>query len=254
MDELFRIETDRLLLVWSAPHRAEISPSRPRLREQTDYLLFLRSSTAEPVAIEHRDPVLLRDLTRSDGGRVIHGRINFGSQVGRSIFTLYVGGGAKLEFEVEVFPTKLDYAEDYAQLTAETQEILTGLVLEYLRSTFQLGHAAPVRSESSSVEWLTLLRHASVELERGLRQVARQPQRALLREPQDARAEQVQRTDAALRRAVLRGRGWGSAMPLAGGAVVRERLQEQRARPTLDTPEHRWLAAQLARIRRRLAT
>lgn len=261
MDELFRIETDRLLLVWSASRgaaHASLPINSPpgasvaaRLFEQTDYLLFLRSSTAEPIAIEHRDPVLLRDLTRSDGGRVVHGRVNFGSQVGRSAFTLSVGE-TTLDFEVEIFPTKLDYAEDYARLTAETQEILTGLVLEYLRSTFQLGRTAPSRGESG-VEWLTLLRHASLELERGLQQVARQPQRTLLREPQAARAERVQRTDADLRRAVLRGRGWGGATPLAGGATVRERLEERRARPTLDTPEHRWLAAQLARIRRRLA-
>jgi hypothetical protein len=33
---------------------------------------------------------------------------------------------------------------------------------------------------------------------------------------------------------------------------VRERLHERRARPTLDTPEHRWLAARLDDVRRRL--
>ncbi|HEX2190234.1 MAG TPA: DUF2357 domain-containing protein, partial [Longimicrobiaceae bacterium] len=39
----------------------------------------------------------------------------------------------------------------------------------------------------------------------------------------------------------------GDAPPL------RERLPEGRARPTLDTPEHRWLAARLVEVRRRLA-
>jgi predicted component of viral defense system (DUF524 family) len=34
---------------------------------------------------------------------------------------------------------------------------------------------------------------------------------------------------------------------------VREQLPEHRARPTLDTPEHRWLASQLGQILRRLA-
>lgn len=261
MSELFRIETDRLLLVWSGVTGTEqarrllatvngLSPFA--LSEQTDYLLFLRSASEAPVALEHRDPVLLRGLTCSDGGRVIHGRINFGSQVGRSRFTLCAAGEPVQEFEVEVFPSKLDYAEDYTRLVAETQAILTGLVLEYLRSTFQLGQAARV-TETTQLEWLILLRHAADELERALAEVARRPQRGLTREPQPARVERIRRADAALRRGVLRGVGRGRSVMLDEGVAVRERLEERRARPTLDTPEHRWLAVQLARLRRRLA-
>ncbi|HEX7242746.1 MAG TPA: DUF2357 domain-containing protein [Longimicrobiaceae bacterium] len=283
MSDLFRIETDRVLLAWAAVRDAEPAvlapdpppPGRlavrarrpgagepgtwraggeeaPRLFEETAYSLYLRGKEGSTVALEHRDPALLRGLRASEEGRVVHGRVGFGGQVGRSEFTVLVDGEPELDFEVEVFPTKLDYAEDYARLRAETGEILTGLVLEYLRATFHLGvdrHApGPTR-----LEWLALLRHAADDLERALREVARQPRWGMAPAAEEARADRVRRPDARVRRAVERGAGSGRGFPLDGGPTVRERLPEGRARATLDTPEHRWIAAQLVRVRRRLA-
>ncbi|HEX2191495.1 MAG TPA: DUF2357 domain-containing protein, partial [Longimicrobiaceae bacterium] len=225
MSDLFRIETDRVLLVWSAardaepawvgpspppPGRLAVRPRRPgaavrswragvpgdagetvegpRLWEETGYGLYLRGRDGCPVSLEHRDPVILHGVRASEGGRVVHGRVGFGGQVGRSAFTVLADGEPELDFEVEVFPAKLDYAEDYARLRAETGEVLTGLVLEYLRSTFHLGvdrHApAPTR-----LEWLALLRHAADDLERALAEVARRPHRALAPAREPARAE-----------------------------------------------------------------
>ncbi len=257
MSELFRIETRRLLFVWGVGNGLQpTSPSSPgtptRLAEQTEYTLFLRSSTGQPVELVHRDPTLLRGLRTADEGRVVHGTLNFGSQVGRSRFGLRVGGEMEREFEVEVFPTKLDYEQDYTRLSAETQEIVTGLVLEYLRSTFHLGVETRT-SQASYLEWLTLLRQAADELERALDRIARHPCWGLARDPQNTRAERARRSDATLRRSILRGAGTGRQIPLVGGASVREQLPEHRARPTLDTPEHRWLAGQLGQILRRLA-
>lgn len=254
MSELFRIETERLLFVWGSGngHEPAGNDGPTRLAEQTEYTLFLRSSTGQPVEVVHRDPTLLRGLRTADEGRVVHGTVNFGSQVGRSRFELHVDGGLERNFEVEVFPSKLDYEQDYTQLSAETQEILTGLVLEYLRSTFHLGAGAR-SSQASHLEWLTLLRHAADELERALDRIARHPCWGLDRNPHTTRAERVRRPDATLRKSVLRGTGTGRQIPLPGGASVREQLPEHRARPTLDTPEHRWLAGQLGQILRRLA-
>jgi hypothetical protein len=292
--DLFRIETDRVLLVWAATRDAEpawLSPSPPppgrlavrarrpglawgeqgwragvpdaaarsadategpRLFEQTGYSLYLRAKDGRAVALEHRDPVILRGLRASEGGRVVHGRVDFAGQVGRSEFTVRVDGEPELDFQVEVFPTKLDYATDYARLREDTGEILTGLVLEYLRSTFHLGvdrHApSPTR-----LEWLALLRHAADDLERALAEVARRPRRGLAAAEEPARAERVRRPDARVRRAVLRGAGAGRSVSAGEGVALRERLPDGRPRATLDTPEHRWLAAQLTRVRRRLA-
>lgn len=293
MPELFTIETDRVELNWAAPTRRlvpvgqdesnpgqlRITPRRsglvfgagtrrssvpetvstdpaevvgPRLFEETDYTIYARSKSSSSLALEVRDPTLIAGINRADNGRVLHGIINFGSQVGLSEFTLTLDGRPEFTFAVEVFPSKLDYRSDYAQLLAEVQEILTGLALEYLRSTYNLGTSSRVK-RSSHLEWLTLLRHIAAELDQAIAVIAHRPQRALSREPELTRAERVRRPDAAVRRAISRAGGTGPLIGLGNALQVRQQLPSSTPRPSLNTPEHRWLAAQLVAIRRRLA-
>src|SRR5262245_26870761 len=122
MPEIFRIETDQVHLSWSGRSPSELDahstspqgrlaisvinratdikvwrqglPSEvsndlaievgPRLYEETFYDLLLRSTTNAPVELRHRDPVILQALHSSAGGSIIHGTINFRSQIGRS--------------------------------------------------------------------------------------------------------------------------------------------------------------------------
>jgi uncharacterized protein len=291
MEHLFRIETDRVAITWSKgsakdpsllsgpsfiPGRLAISKRRddirlsvwrssvpdgvaedpeltvgPQLYEQIDYKLYARANSGTRVTVAHRDPVTLRDLSEEDGGKVVYGYINFGSQAGRSNFSILIDDQPEFDFEVEVFPAKLDYASDYDQILAEIQEILTGLALEYLRSTYQLGRVSRV-PQPTHLEWLALLRHIASDLERALQQIAQHPIRGLTREPIRTRAEKIKRADSAVRSAIRRGAGSGNLTKLSKGTLIREQLTERRARQTLNTSEHRWLASQLEQIRRRI--
>ena len=201
MTDIFRIETERTNLSWSenseTEHAAEgrlaISPSSrtrkqikiwrgslpdsvahnlelevgPRLYEETPYSLLLSSGDKRRVQLRHRDPEILRTLHSSADGRIVHGTIDFKDQIGRSRFSVCVDGEIEYDFEVEVFPAKLDYTADYKVLLADVQEIVSGLVLDYLKSTFQLGFATDV-NDSSRLEWILLLRHVVDDLERGV--------------------------------------------------------------------------------------
>lgn len=224
----------------------------PALYEETTYTLLLSSADKRPVELRHRDPAILQALRSSTDGSIVHGTINFNSQVGRSRFSVYVDGKTEYDFEVEVFPTKVDYAADYNVLLADVQEILTGLVVEYLRSTFQLGFVADAES-SSRLEWILLLRHVVDDLERGLRYIEQHPHHALIRERIPTRVEKLRRPDPTISRMIQQGKGRGPKTRTASGLVLHSMLPEHRARTTLDTPEHRWLASQLTRIRRILA-
>ncbi|OPZ75409.1 MAG: hypothetical protein BWY80_00159 [Firmicutes bacterium ADurb.Bin456] len=195
--------------------------------------------------------MITRDINQEEGGRILHGYVNFGSQVGRSEFTVLLDGRPEFGFEIEIFPAKLDYENDYRQILAEVQEILTGLALAYLRATFQLGLGFQT-PQPTHVEWLSLLRHVMDELERALRYIAARPVRGLDREPVMARVEKVKRVDASIRSELRRGKGTGGLLQLGGGVRVRERVMERRARPALDTLEHCWIARQLKLIHQRL--
>lgn len=269
MAELFHIETDQTRLTWSnrsasetlAEGRLAISPSNsrknikvwrqglpaeagnnlevevgPLLYEETSYDLLLQSKEKR-VELRHRDPTILNSLHHSSDGNIVYGAIDFGSQIGRSRFSVYVDEKPEYDFEVEVFPSKLDYAADYNALLADMQDIMTGLVLQYLRSTYQLGFVTD-SAGSSRLEWILLLRHVVDDLEDGLRYIERHPHHELVKQRVPTRFDKLRLPDATISRTIAQGKS---------------RLPERRARMTWDIPEHRWLKGQLRLIRRTLA-
>lgn len=289
MTELFRIETDQTLLIWSdrltSETNAETKPAEgrlairllragkkttiwrqglpaeaannprvelgPPLYEETFYDLLLQSKDKQ-VELRHRDPIVSQSLHSSPDKDTVYGSLNFKSQIGRSRFSVYVDREREYDFEVEVFPTKLDYAADYNLLMADLQDILTALVLEYLRSTYQLGVITDSEG-SSRLEWILLLHHVVDDLERALRYIERHPHHDLVRERLPTRVEKLRRPDATIAKMVLQGKGQGPASKTASGRIVRSRLPERRALSTWDIPEHRWLKFQLSRIGETLA-
>jgi uncharacterized protein len=267
MPELFRISTDRVTLQWSvaddhAEREAqgiepavgyfEVKPCRrdaepiaeregfapSRLHEETRYTVFLWSDVGR-VQLLHEDPALVGELVQASRGRGLAGTINFRSHVGRSRFRVVADGEAEFEFEVEVFPSKIDYADDFADLVSDTQDFLSGLALQYLAATRNFGIAKRPPGRTTYLEWLSLLRNVFDDLEKGVRQIARRPRRALHREVRRSRLERVRRVDSAVRNALRR------------TAELRS-VRHYQAELSLDTPEHRWLADQLAGIRRHL--
>lgn len=224
----------------------------PRLFEETDYKVYASCRDQHSkIRIAHRDSALLRDLDSGDHGRSIFGRINFRSQVGRTEFQVLVNDIPEFDFEIEVFPAKLDYGSDYEKMLADVQGIMTSLAMEYLKSTYQFGTTVKL-NKATDIEWLVLLRNIVDDLEKALLYVDRRPIRGLKRELETVRAEKIKRIDSTVRSAIRRGAGKGDHSHLARGVALREKINENRSKPTLDTAEHRWLAGQLDRIRRRL--
>ncbi len=152
-------------------------------------------------------------------------------------------------FEVEVFPTKVDYETDYQDIMADVQSILTSLAYEYLRSTYQMGKSNP-SARPSRLEWLVLIEHILKDLEKALNYIAQRPSRGLVRREQTARVERIRKIDSRVRSQVRRGQGHGGLVQL-NDLTVRERLS-QAPELTLDTMEHRWLRNQLEDVQRTL--
>lgn len=280
MPELFSIETNAVRLTWAqrrqkppavmppgepaVPFGLEIRAPRaqptvqttpnapPYLFEQTDYTLFVQHRAGGNVAVRHADPVLLRGLQQADDGRVVHGVVNFGTQVGFSRFVVLADGQPHVTFRVEVRPSKLDYRADYDALHADVQRIARTLSMAYLRATFRPAQSG--QTPPSELEWTTLLRSGITELEQAIRYLAQNPQWSATPADTLTRAERVRHPDALVQRAIRQGRGHGAWQHVPDGAPVRSRLPARPAQYTLDTPEHQWLAHALQRIQHRLAT
>lgn len=224
----------------------------PALFEETEYQIYLRTTwPGDRISLVHRDPFITSKLSSQEGGRVLHGTLNFRGQIGRSTFTVCINDRPQLDIDVEVFPTKIDYETDYKEIVADLQNVVRSLAYEYLRSTFQFGKSTSM-AKPTRLEWLLLLREVFDELERSVRHIVQQPCRQLVRQQRVSRIERIKRIDASIRSQIRRGKGRGAMLPTAV-APIRERLRESPPESTLNTSEHRWLKRQLTDIQRSLA-
>lgn len=229
-----------------------VPSQHPRFFENTDYDFYLeRLGGDEPVEIHHRDPRVLGRLHSRQRGKVHAGTVNFGSAVGLTTFVIREGSQAAFELTLKVFPSKLDFEDDREAMIEETQRELGAIALQWLGATY--GFGAATRGTNTDLEWTLLLSHVIDDLEHGLQEVARHPRRGLTREPSLQPAHRVRRPDNAVRSAIHRAQGERMVGTLANGAPVPRVLPMNAATPTLDTPEHRWLAARVGLLRRRLA-
>lgn len=215
----------------------------PALFEFTDYKVHLHSPSGASVRLQHDDPRIVSDLESVVTPASRFGVVNFHGEIGLSRFRVLCDDGPEFDFELEVFPSKVDYLTDYHDLMADAQDIVSGLALEYLRSTFRRGSTRSSPEQPWHVEWLTILRNVFASLERALRQIAKQPLWTLDSEVVPTRIERLRRGGPAARRGLIR---YSDAPP-------KERLEQAQAMRTLNHPEHRWLKAQLIAIRGRLS-
>lgn len=223
----------------------------PPLFEETDYIVYLESKTQQRVKLLHTDPNVCRSLHSEKNERIVHGTINFRSEVGFCRFTVVVDDKPELEFEVEVFPTKLDYKSDYEKLLAETQDYVYGLIYEYLRSTYSLSKPI-LEKRSGNLEWLLLLKMVIEDLERGITYISHNPIRSLTREQQFGQASKIKRLEPLVRKAVSRGAGSGSFGRISESIEARQKLPYNKTTFTTNTSEHKWISTQLRLIRDRL--
>ncbi|MDT0632844.1 DUF2357 domain-containing protein [Rubrivirga litoralis] len=267
MQTLFTIETAALRLTWSGPPRpargSASDAGRPAplvaralgaglrldaggaaasderdvvLEEETSYAVLVQSLSGEPVSLEHRDPVVVGGLVAADGGRVVHGRVRFGSQAGRARFVVRAGGRPEVELEVTVAPTKLPLS-DVEAMRADVEAAAAGLSVASLRPATLAGGAREGRP--APPVWLAALAASVGALEDAVAEIDRRPALETVRPARAVRADRLRRASPETRSAARRG---GMAGVLPG----------RPARLTDDTAAHRWIGAALDRLVSRL--
>lgn len=222
----------------------------PLLYEEQTYHLWVDGQDQAPV-VSHRDPVFVRDITHRIEHRAASGTFNLQRQVGSLRFEVRFGA-TRIEVELEVMPTKIDYATDYEAVVSEVASAARGLAFAYLRSTHQ--GASRGDQPATEIEWLTSLRQGIATLQQAMYRVNANPHRHLLRKARSTPNYRIRRLDAAARRAIIRGKGSGPIDDVEGLGQVRRNIDSVNAVATLDTPEHRWLNLQIRQLHRQTQT
>lgn len=230
--------------------------ARPPFFENTTYHVVAHSKIqGRRLSIKHRDPLIQDAFNPSlADASVVSGTLSFRNQVGLSTFSLLISDHQHLTICIEVFPTKMDYEDDYWNLIAEVSRHVYNLAFEYLRSTYQQAAPAPKAGRQTDLEWLLLLEHVMLDLERAVHHIAGQPQRAMVLEPVDCLAARIRRPDRFVRAAVRQAISKGPSNTVKiNGVLIPPQLTATRPQPSLDTPENRLIRHELVSIRRRLA-
>ena len=203
-----------------------------------------------PKAI-HRDQLLFQGLDTYEDEDSLTGPFSFGRQVGLCTFAVQVGREF-LNITLEVFPTKLDYENDYDRLLLDISSASRALALEYLRATYRSSSRTDV-SDGSQLDWLILLRNEATRLQAAVRYVDAHPQRSLSRGMSFRRIEKVRAHDTRARKSIMSQSGLGAWTEIPGVGASRRIIQGIEPVETLDTPEHRWLRFSIQTIGQQLA-
>ncbi len=132
----------------------------PLFFEQERYELVIESKDETKYKIEFwHDNLNIRNKVTPTGRRqaVLSGILHFGNEIGMTDLIIRVNCKNHLRVVLEIFPSKIDYKEDYQALLHDVTSEIYSLVFDFWRKTYQ-NYAQTDRYQSSTVEFFAVIR------------------------------------------------------------------------------------------------
>ncbi len=169
------------------------TPVLPCFYEQQNYewIYERRVEVTMPIRFYHVNRHL-REAVTWKGTRILSGLLNFRNEVGFSELELRSGGQRLMSVELEVFPSKLDYRDDYVRLLQEVNRQIYNLSFDFLKRTYQ--SAALRETEHQSLtEFFSIIAYLFDHMERAMERIALQPHHRMERHTEVRKAAQARR-------------------------------------------------------------
>lgn len=254
-------KSKKLVLVPKTP-RFEVQPreahvsygdleSGVALFEDRDYQLTIEldeSLNDSDLSLVTTDALFLERLHRLSSKHPIwQCPFRFRSYVGDFSFQIMIHGRQALSLSLEVYPTKLDYRDDYRQLLEAVTAYERSLTFRLVAPTTVKHSLWPESDEQRTItEWLAILRWKQNELKAVLKSIAGAPH-------QELRRESLVRAAALVRRASARAASWLARHPQnLSSSGQPQRLLDERRLATPKNRENRYLIGRVRAWRRRL--
>ncbi len=229
----------------------------PCFFEQNSYELIIvkKQACPEDLHLDHINRRLREAVTATAQGNVLSGVINFGDEIGFSRFEVKGGEKSYLSFEIEVFPEKLDYQEDFSQLLQEASEEVYNLAFDFLMRTHL--KASLLRGEEPSpAEFFSILQVLFNKLIQALQLIANNPHQKIVPLNRVVRPEKVKKADVYTakwlnRRPHLLEKA-SAGIQIGKDRYLPRKVLERKKERTFDTYENRFLKWALNRILRNL--
>ncbi len=151
----------------------------PSFFEDGTYNVYLENDTKDKFEIYHQNKEIRDNIISRR--RDVYGSFKFNGDIGYSTFIILKNGVEVLSITIQVFPTKLDYTDDYNELLREVNEELTSLVFDFIGKTFSSVEIVDAKKQSG-LEFIVILVSIFDKLEKAIQRITHHPKHGVLNE------------------------------------------------------------------------
>ena len=129
----------------------------PMFYEHQNYEIVIEGTDGHKVTFWHDNINIRNKISRaSRTHEILSGVINFDNEIGYSDLVVQVDGSNYLRLIIEVFPTKIDYKNDYQQIISDVTNEVYSIIFDFLKKTYQ-GYQQGEKMNSSPVEFFAVV-------------------------------------------------------------------------------------------------
>jgi hypothetical protein len=168
----------------------------PIFFENGVYQLVVSSKKEKTLRFHHEHPAMRKavSLVGREPHQLLMGNLQFTNEVGLSTFEIHDEEKKLLEVTLEIFPSKLDYKEDYRNLLQEVNEEVYNLAFHFVKKTY-LGASAIVSKTPSMAEFYRLFDAHFASFLKAIQRIEQQPHHELRTVHEKVRGDQLKRLD-----------------------------------------------------------
>lgn len=226
-------------------------PLYPIFFENGIYELVIIPKNKEQLKFYHEYAPFREAISKLSRTNILTGNLHFQNEVGFSELEIFEGKQRLLQLRIEVFPTKLDYKKDYANLLNEVNDEIYNLAYHFIKRTHLRG-SAELFKDSSPTEFYRLIQKHFDVYERALKHVEKHPHHQLETTYEEVRGDRLRKQDshsrAYLRKNAHKMVDVNRGIPVGDRIVMPQKGLLIKKQHTVDTYENRYVKFTMLRI------
>ena len=167
----------------------------PMFYEQQNYEILIEGVEDHKVSFWHDNLNIRNKISKASRlHEILSGVINFGNEIGLSDLVIKVDGSNYLRLVIEVFPSKIDYKEDYKKIVEDVTKEVYSVVFDFLKKTYQ-GYQQGENMNSSPVEFFAVVTKIFSDFLKATDMILANPHHLLEKNYEVQPSHKVKRTD-----------------------------------------------------------
>lgn len=174
----------------------EEQPLPPIFFENGRYEVLIGSTNGTSLCFYHEYAPFREAITESvfQGKSTLTGTLNFQNEVGLSEMEIQKDGQALFTFTIEIFPTKLDYQNDYKQLLDEVNNEIYNLAYSFIKKTY-INAARKEYKDPTYAEFYRIFEIHMEDFKKAIAHIERFPHHKLETTYEEVRGERLRQQD-----------------------------------------------------------